>query len=886
MTQKRPTREDIKKARELQKKKQRSPVKTWLKRILLAIVTIGIIGFVSGAGLFAYYASKAPELDEELLKDPISSEFYDVNGELFATIGSDEKRKYIKYEDIPQEMIDAILATEDVRFFDHFGIDIWRLGGAVLANFRDGFGAQGASTITQQVVKNSFFSNAKTLERKAQEAWLAIKLERQYSKEEIFEMYFNKVLMGGNVLGFGTAAQHFYGKELSELTLDEMALLAGIPQSPNNYSPFNNPELAKKRRNIVLGLMVQHDKITQAEADAAKAVDVTAGLLPEEERKSNLTLKYPAFLDVVMKEVEKIDGGLLSEGLKVYTTLDPEAQSIVESAMNNDANFPNDTIKAGISVVDTKTGALVAVGGGRHYDSTLPWNFAYDENTKSPGSTLKPIVAYGPAIEYLNWSTGETLVDKAMNYPGESKRINNWDGKYLGAMTLRTALYSSRNVPAVQTLDAVSKDKAQQFAANLGINVSNVEYSDALGGGNISMSTTQMAASYAAFGNNGVYTDPYVIEKIEFRDGSTKNYKPKSKVAMEDHTAYMVTDILRDVVSNKPGASGTNANVPGVDIAGKTGTTNYGDDEFRKYNLPSSAVPDSWFVGYSPNYSIAIWSGHKDRKDPITTWEERRLPQKLFKSIMTDLSRNVTNTKFKHPSSVVSATIEIGSKPLKLASEYTPADKKSTELFVRGTVPTKVSTEYKAVEIEAPFNLRAEYDIVGQAINLTWEHNNLPKEEEDAEPVNYTYEVTMQVDDGEATVIQTTGAKQVTIPNVQPGSNYKFTVVAVDGENRSQPASTATYIEGTPPSTEEPEQPEVESPEVDNDNNNGNNGNNGNSGNNSNSGNNGNNSNTGNGGNNGNNSNNGNNGNNNGQGTPPTPVTPPTEPTNPSEGSE
>ena len=882
MTEKKPTREDLKKAREMQKRKQRSPIKTWLKRILLAIVTIGIVGLVSGAGLFAYYASKAPDLDEELLKDPISSEFYDVNGELFATTGSEEKRKYIEYEDIPQGMIDAILATEDVRFFDHFGIDIWRLGGAVLANLRDGFGAQGASTITQQVVKNSFFSNAKTLERKAQEAWLAMKLERQYSKEEIFEMYFNKVLMGGTVYGFGTAAQHFYGKELSELTLDEMALLAGMPQSPNNYNPFNNPERAEKRRNVVLGLMVQHDKITQAEADAAKAVDVTANLLPENERSNNLATKYPAFLSIVLKEIEKIDGGLLSEGLKVYTTLDPKAQSTVESVINNDANFPTDTIQSGISVIDTKTGALVAVGGGRNYEG-LNYNHAYDLKGRAPGSTLKPIVDYGPAIEYLNWSTGETLVDEPITYTDTNQRINNWDNKYLGAMTLRKALYTSRNVPAVKALKAVSTDKAQQFAANLGIDVDYLVESDAIGGGRVNISPTKMAAAYAAFGNNGVYTDPYVIEKIEFRDGSTKNYKPESKVAMEDYTAYMVTDVLRDVVSNKPGASGTNANVPGVDIAGKTGTTNYGKDDFSKFNLPSSAVPDSWFAGYSPNYSIAIWSGYSDYKDPITTWEERRLPQKLFKSIMTELSRNVPNTKFEQPSSVVSATIEIGSDPLKLASEYTPANKKSTELFVRGTVPTQVSTEYEAVEIAPPFNLRAEYDIVGQAINLTWEHNNSSEGEEDAEPVNYTYEVTMQIDDGEATVIQATGAKQVTIPNVQPGSNYKFTVVAVDGENRSEPASTATYIEGNPPTTEEPEQPEIESPELDGDTNNGNNGNGENGGNNSNNENSGdgsNNGNTGNGG------NNGNNGDNNGQGTPPAPVTPPTEPTNPSEDSE
>lgn len=197
MTENRKTREQIKRERQQQNKKSRKPKTSagkWIKRIVLAIVLIGVIGFLSGAALFGYYVSKAPELDEDALKDPISSEFYDINGELFATIGA-EKRNYVKYEDIPQQMIDAIIATEDARFFDHFGVDLWRLGGAVLANFRDGFGAQGASTITQQVVKNSFFTNEKKLERKAQEAWLAIKLEREYSKEEIFEMYFNKILM-------------------------------------------------------------------------------------------------------------------------------------------------------------------------------------------------------------------------------------------------------------------------------------------------------------------------------------------------------------------------------------------------------------------------------------------------------------------------------------------------------------------------------------------------------------------------------------------------------------------------------------------------------------------------------------------------------------------
>src|SRR5690606_12995947 len=224
----------------------------WIKRALLAIVALAAAGFLFGVVLFAVYASSAPDLDEELLRDPISPVFLANDGETEIPYFTAQNREYVEYEDIPQVMEDAILATEDNRFYDHSGIDLIRLGGAVVANVTGGFGSQGASTITQQVIKNSFLSNEKTLKRKAQEAYLAYKLEQEYTKEEIFEMYFNKILMSGNTYGFGTAAEHFYGKPLSELGLPEMALLAGMPQSPNNYNPFNHPEAAEKRRNIVL----------------------------------------------------------------------------------------------------------------------------------------------------------------------------------------------------------------------------------------------------------------------------------------------------------------------------------------------------------------------------------------------------------------------------------------------------------------------------------------------------------------------------------------------------------------------------------------------------------------------------------------------------------
>ncbi|WP_332648786.1 PBP1A family penicillin-binding protein [Lysinibacillus sp. 54212] len=869
MTQQKRTREDVKRARELQNKKSKTPLKLWLKRIVLTLVIVGVVGFLGGAGLFAYYASNAPELDEELLKDPISSEFYDVNGELFATVGIDEKRKYIEFDEIPDSMVDAILATEDVRFFEHSGVDLWRLGGAVIANFRQGFGSQGASTITQQVIKNSFFTNEKKLERKAQEAWLALKLERKYDKEEIFEMYFNKVLMSGTTYGFGTAAEYFYGKKLSELELQEMALLAGMPQSPNNYNPFKNPERAEKRRNIVLGLMVQHGKITEAQAEKAKAIPVEEGLLPENERVANATTKFPAFLDVVLSELEENDDyESLADGIKVYTTLDPQAQTIVESVMNNDENFPKEKIQSGVSVIDTKTGAIRAIGGSRNY-ADRDYNYAYDLKQRSPGSTIKPLVDYGPAIEYLKWSTGETIVDEPMKYSGTNQTITNFDNKYLGTMTIRKALYQSRNIPAVKALKAVTPEKAQKFIGNLGIKTDYLVESDAIGGGRVNISPIQLAASYAALGNKGVYTDPHSITKIVYRDGVTsKKYKPESNVAMADSTAYMVTDILRDVVSTKPGAPAKNAIVPGIDIAGKTGTTNYSSDEFKKYNFRGMAVPDSWFVGYSPNYSIAVWSGYSERKDALTTWEERWLPQRLFKSIMSQLSENVPNTKFTQPNSVVSATIELGTSPLKLASEYTPNELKATELFVRGTVPTEVSDKYEKITLDPPFGLKADYNEDASLINLSWDHT-LPTtgDDDERQDSSITYEVSMKVDNGKSTVIETTGAKNVTIPNVQPGSNYTFSVVAIMDDTRSEPASVSIFIEGIV-IPEEPTEPDIDDDDGDNENGNGNNNGNGNG--------------NGNGNNNGNNNGNGNgNGSNNGNGNGNQVVTPPTEPTEP-----
>ena len=789
---------------ERQKKSKKTSKTGWLKRIVVVCILIGLAGLLFGGGLFAFYASSAPKLDEESLKDPLPSKVFDKNKDLIMTLGP-ENREYINYEDIPKEMENAILATEDVRFYKHNGIDFYRLGGAVLANITSGFGSQGASTLTQQVIKNSFLQNEKTLKRKAQEAYLAYQLEKKYEKEEIFEMYFNKILMSGTTYGFGTASTHFYGKELKDLQLHEMAVLAGIPQSPNNYNPFKHPEAAEKRRNIVLRLMEQHGKITTAEKEEAQAVPVADGLLAEEKRKVSNSLKYPAFYDVMKNELEA-KGYSIADGLEIYTTLDPQAQASVEETLKSE-NFPTENMQAGLTVLDTQTGAIVAIGGGRDYGNDLPTNYAQDRIDRGIGSTVKPILDYGPAIEYLDWSTGHTLVDEEMKYTGKDQQIRNFDNEYLGAMTMREAIYRSRNIPAVKAFKEVNLDDRTTFANKLGIDGKFLANESAAIGATTGINTIDLAASYAAFGNGGMYSEPYTIREIVFRDGKTKKtYKPKSTPAMKDSTAFMVTDMLRDVVSDRRGASGKAAIIPGLDVAGKTGTTNYSADDYKKWDLKDGSVPDIWFAGYTTNYSVAVWTGYKDLSSPINAnnQEERTFAQRVFKNVMSNISEGKETARFKRPNSVIEATVEVGTSPLRLASEFTPSNLKQTELFVRGSEPKQVSEEYEQTEVDAPTKLKAEYSEGDQTATLTWKHK-APKA--GGKELDVAFEVSYAVDGGSPTVLQTTDQKGLIVTGITPGSTYTFTVVAIADEVISSPASTTLEIEAV--EVEEPEEEET-----------------------------------------------------------------------------
>lgn len=781
--------------------KKKTKSKNLFKKLILLIFIIGIAGLAVGAGTFAWYVKDTPKLDKKALIDPVSSEIIDMNGDVYTTLGV-EKRDYIDFDHIPDHVKDAILATEDVRFYKHGGIDFKRLAGAVMANVSRGFGSEGASTITQQVVKGSFLTTDKTLKRKAQEAWLAIQLEKNYTKEQIFEIYVNKINYANGIYGIETASKYYFDKPLDELELHEAAFLAGMPQSPSNYEPYEHPDRADKRKNIVLTLMEKHGKITKKQMEEAQKKSITDSLIPEE-HVSNAN-KIDSFVDQVIREVESMgDYDVFSDGLKIYTTLDPAAQEYTDKMLktNEIVQFPDDEMQAGIVLTDTKTGEIRAIGGNRYQNVKRGKNFATTLSDRHAGSTVKPIFDYGPAIEYLNWSTYAQIVDEPYTY-SKGVPINNFDRKHLGQMSIREALYRSRNIPALKAFQEVTPEKAKQFAANLGLEFEDV-YESASIGGIEGISPLKLAGAFSAFGNGGVYNKPHTVKKIVLRDGETEiKNDVEPKIAMKDSTAYMVTDMLKDVLSDKQGATGRIARVPGLPVAGKTGTTNYSAEEISKYKIPRGGVPDAWFAGYTTNYTAAVWTGYEQRKNPLRNDQGRtdqQIAMKLFSQLMSHVSDGADTPDFKMPKSVVKAAVEKGSNPAKKPSEFTPKDNIIYELFVAGTEPTEVSETFD--KLDAP-SVTGEYHQAEEAVYFEWGHAEKEKD--------ILFDVAIKSSDGFSQSLTQTSETSYTVTGVKPGVTYSIEVTAVLESQKSSPGTTSVTVpsfdqedEGTAPPDED-----------------------------------------------------------------------------------
>lgn len=630
-------------------------------KIAIAIVGLLCVALLTGIGVFFFYVKDAPTLSEKKLDATVSSKLYDKDGNIFEDLGA-EKREKVSATKIPQELDDAIVSVEDRRFFKHNGVDPVRIMGSLFHNITNKGGLQGGSTLTQQLVKLSFFSTKasdQTLRRKAQEAWLAIQLEKKHSKQEILTYYINKVYMANGLYGMETAAETYFGKELQHLTIAQTALLAGMPQAPNSYDPYKHPEAAKDRRDTVLYTMLNNKKITQDEYDKATKEPIDQGLLPLESDNQERKVADNYVKEVIAQVEDKTGKNVYTDGLDIYTNLDTDAQNRLYSIVNGDeyVQYPDEELQIAATLVDSKTGNVTAQIGGRNIadDVYLGMNRAVNTN-RDFGSTVKPITDYGPAFEYLQKSTGDRIDDKPYYYEGTKTEVKNWDNSYQGNITLRQALYDSRNVPAVKLYNEVGPENVSKFLKKLNIQYKDIQQANAISsntetqdGTKYGISTEKMAAAYAAFANGGTYNEPLYINKIKYQDGSEQTFENEGKKAMEPYTAYMITDILKDVITK---GTGYKAQIPNLFQAGKTGTSNYTDDELAKIPHSGSISPDVMFTGYTPHYSLSIWAGYDNRMTPITTQSET-IAQDVYREMMSYASENVSNEDWVMPNDVL-----------------------------------------------------------------------------------------------------------------------------------------------------------------------------------------------------------------------------------------
>ena len=709
----------------LDKPRTKGKRKKTIKIIVMILLALTILGLIGVSAFLVYVVKQAPDFKEEMLKSKEATIFYDSEGKEYAKVGL-ELRENIEYDQLSEVFIDALVATEDSRFFQHNGFDLMRFVKAAVGQAAGQGDAGGGSTLTMQLSKNVFTTKEAKgfagIVRKFTDIYISIfQIERNYTKQQIIEFYTNIHSFGKNIFGVQEASQYFFGKDAKDLNLSEAAILAGMYQAPSTYNPFDHPQAAEKRRNTVLYLMERHGYITKEERDMASKIPIESLLTTTATSKN----PYQPYIDLVCQEVkDKYGVDPYSTPMLIYTNMIRSNQDGINKIMDGKSSFKwkDDDMQAGIAVIDSTSGKINAIGSGRNKSGAKSYSFAtFDaKSQRQIGSTAKPLFDYGPGMEYNNWSTYTPFVDEPYTY-SNGKKINNFDGAYKGQITLRQALSGSRNVPALKAFQQVDNKKIVDFVTSVGITP---EISDGMIheahaiGAFTGSNPLAMAGAYQIFSNGGYYYEPYSVSKIIFRDSDSEPVEysaPKIKIISES-TAYMITDILKAVPNGT-----TKAGLSKDHFAAKTGTTNVDSATKKKRGLPSSIVRDYWIMGYTHNVVIGIWIGYEELN------KTHYLNYNYDGGKRHQLLNQVAKVCFKHdgkdftrPSSVVTSKVEKGSNPPKLPSANTPSDQILTELFKRGTEPSEVSTKY--LSVGAPTGLKVTFN--GSYASLSW--NGIP----------------------------------------------------------------------------------------------------------------------------------------------------------------
>lgn len=619
-----------------QRKKRRKFIRQQRRMRGWTIFFVIILGFYVVLGSVGAYMIKdmtrdMPKLNVDDFIGDESSNIYDGNGNLLIEVGT-YYRENVDYSQMPESLIDAFLSIEDSRFFAHNGFDLPRFTAAAIHNVTSGdLTGQGGSTFTMQLVKNSYFSvddgdqstsysAGKGIKYKVQQILLAMQLEKKLNKEQIFELYVNRLNFGQNIRGVEMAARYYFGKNASQLNLSESALLAGIVNMPNTYNPYYYLDYATDRRNEVLNMMVYHGYITQDECDLAKSIKIEDQLVGEYADIEVQNNTYQEYIDVVLTEAQQLTGlDPYNVGMNIYTALDTNLQDLIMSIENGSAGviYGDDLMQSAITVLDHTNGEIVALGGGRNYGSeggARLMNRATDMY-KNPGSTMKPILPYALGFEYLGFSIDEHVPDYKYSYPGESRTVADYDRTYKGVMDIKDAVADSRNIPAIVTLqnvqDKFGTDVIVNYMHSIGfdsMDASNFHLCCAIGSETFTATVTQMAAAHGAIMNLGVYNQPHTIRSVETSSGDTYYPDSQNVRVLSSGSAWLSTELMRNNVDQTKYYNYMKILDRDYDVFAKTGTSDY-DDSLESYGIPAGSGKDEWMIASNSKYTNAVWTG-------------------------------------------------------------------------------------------------------------------------------------------------------------------------------------------------------------------------------------------------------------------------------------
>ncbi len=709
---------------------------TWF--IIFIMISSLVVGSI-GINYIIKVANESPELNADDFTAAQSSKIYDAQGNVIANIGL-QIRENITFDDLPQNVIDAFVAIEDSRFFEHNGFDIPRFTKAIFENIKTMSFSQGGSTFTMQLVKGTYFETEEAtavrsglagVNRKIQEINVALQAEKVITKKDILTFYLNKINYGvpKNRRGIQTAAQFYFGKDISEVGLLEAAVLAGVINAPNLYSPINNLELSEKRAHTVLDLMVYHGYITKTEAELAKSVPLENLLVGELSNKTT-NVTHQAYVDAVVDEVIALTGkDPVLVPMRIYTSMDESLQNKFEEIQNGeDPNilWPNDVIQTAMVTLDNKTGQILAIGGGRFYEGERLFNRVTDMK-RQPGSSAKLILTYPLAFEELGWSTVHTLEDKPIRYAGvEDVIIKNFDSVYRGNVTVDYAVGVSLNIPAIETMGAVANEmgitKVVNYLNELGfdnVNNNNFDLGFGIGGSNFTASPLQMAGAYRAMLSKGEYIVPHTVLKIEFIDGSEEVIPEyTSKEVLSEDAAYMTAAMMAQNVSG-PYRNFMQILQRGFEVYAKTGTSDWGETGVE-YGIPAGSAKDKWMIAGTSEHTTAVWVGYdKAEADQISHITQSvinmNLPGKINNSILNALYKERSNpTNIVRPSGVVDVTVVRNVFPYVAPSPYA-----NPSLVVTGLIKKEFASLSEAsypIAISQPLAINNGEVVSGQLI--------------------------------------------------------------------------------------------------------------------------------------------------------------------------